>query len=226
MGKESLDTRFEALFEGGRPVEISQIAEALGIGRATVSRLMRRHCTHTCVNQRGAYCVLPAMLGFDRMGFCRIGDLLFYRGGNQLAALVHYVEQSGSGLGLSECKAFFGANVTKQLLALVRVGRLRREREEGRFVYYAADERHCERQRAARQRHGDAETGAEGLLDALAREDRAGLELLVKVLLTVLAHPQFSAKSVALSLIRRGHDTCTEQVRGLMERFVVPGKNS
>jgi len=226
MARESADTRFEALFEDSKPVEISQVTAALGVARATVSRLMRRHHTYTCVNQGGAYCVLPTMLKFDPMGFCRIGKLLFYRGGNQLAALVHYVEQSETGLNLSECKAFFGANVTKQLLALVKAGRLRREREGGRFVYYAADDRHCDRQQEARRQHSSAETAAETLVEALEREDRAGLELLIKVLLTILAHPEFSAKSTALSLIRRGHNTCTEQVGRLMERFAVRGKNS
>jgi hypothetical protein len=58
----------------------------------------------------------------------------------------------------------------------------------------------------------------------LAHESRENLELLVKVLLTCLRHPAFSAKAVALSLIRRGEKTCTAQVAELLRRFGAGGK--
>ena len=224
MGRHVSESEFKALFEGGRPARISEIGPGLGVSRSTVSRLMRRHRTYTSVNAGGAYCALPSMCRFDGSGFCRIGKLLFFRDGNQLAAVVRYVDNSEAGVRLAECKAFFGVNTTMQVLGLVKRGRLRRESDQGRFVYYSARKGRYEQQRAARRAGRDAAVGAATLAEALAREDRDSLELLVNVLLTCLRHPEFSAKSVALSLIRRGCRTCTEQVRDLLKRFEIGKK--
>jgi hypothetical protein len=166
------------------------------------------------------------MLTFDPTGFARIGKMLFYRGGNQLAALVRYVECSEAGCGLRECKGFFAANVTKQLLALVKTGRLRREKRDGVFVYFSADESRCSEQQKARQHAEEDATTHLTVAEMLVREDKESLELLVKVLLTCLAHPQFNAKSVALSLARRGESICTAWVREMFERFDIVKKGS
>jgi len=130
---------------------------------------------------------------------------------------------------LSEINAAMGSKMAMQVLNLVRDERLQRRTCNARFVYFAADPGTSESQ--IRQREGGSrETGPlppeERLGQFLAEESRESIELLVKVLVTCLRHPRFSAKSVALSLIRRGERTSSEQVRELFERFALRGKNS
>jgi hypothetical protein len=225
------EEEFRALFAGGAPVRIAGMAAALGVDRSTVARLMRRHGTLTSINADAAWCILPERCRFDRLGFWETGGVRFFRDGNQLAAAVRAVEASEAGLELPAVSAAVGSRAAVQALGLVRAGRLRREAWDGRYVYFAADGAAAERQKAARQAAHSAAAGPapvreESLAEALARESRETLELLVKVLLTCLRHPGFGPKSVALSLLRRGEKTCTAQVAGLLRRFGAGGKNS
>jgi len=220
---------FRSLFSNGKPVRISRMVEILGVDRSTVTRQMRKHGTLTSINRNAAFCVLAEMCGFDEAGFCRFGETRFYRDGNQRDAICRLVCRSGEGMDLPEINAAMGSKMAMQVLNLVRDGRLQRRKCNARFVYFAADSDTSEGQ--IRQREGGCEQTAplppeESLGQFLAEESRESIELLVKVLLTCLRHPHFSAKSVALSLIRRGERTSTEQVRELFEQFALRGKNS
>jgi hypothetical protein len=225
------EEEFRGLFADGRPVRIGSIAERLGVDRSTVARLMRRHGTLTSINADAAWCVLAERCRFDRLGLWETGGVRFFRNGNQLAAIVRVVEASEAGLELPAISAAVGSRAAVPALGLVRAGRVQREAWDGRYVYFAADGAAAQRQKAARQAArsaaaGPAPAAEEGLAEALAREGRETLELLVKVLLTCLRHPGFSPKSVALSLLRRGERTCTAQVADLLRRFGAGGKNS
>jgi hypothetical protein len=222
---------FRELFAEGRPVRIAGLAGALGVERSTAARLMRRHGTLTSINADAAWCVLPERCRFDRLGFWETGGVRFFRDGNQLDAIVRVVEASEAGLELPAISAAVGSRAAVPALGLVRAGRVQREAWDGRYVYFAEDGAAAYRQKAARQATrsaaaGPAPVAQEGLAEALAREGRETLELLVKILLTCLHHPGFSPKSVALSLLRRGEKTCTAQVAELLRRFGAGGKNS
>jgi hypothetical protein len=221
--------QFRSLFRRGKPVRISGIAKVLGVDRSTVTRRMRRHGTLTSVNRNAAFCVLPEMCRFDELGFCRFGEVLFFREGNQRDAICHVVANSACGMSLPEINEVMGGKMATQALGLVRSGRLRRRRYDSGYVYFAADAGIFEAQVARRREAGRAKSEAtpeERLGQFLAEGSRESVELLAKVLVTCLRHPQFSAKGVALSLIRRGERTSTEQVRQWFDQFALRGKNS
>jgi len=226
MGRHIRDDEFRKLFESAQPVRISEIMRRLGTSRATVTRLLARHHAYTSVNGGGFHCVLPSMCRFDPEGFCRIGGFLFFRHGNQRQAVCGYVEGSEAGVPAAQATEFFGVSMAMQLLRLSREGRLWREKRDGVFVYFSADETRRAEQRRRRQRAEQDQTAQLTVTEMLVREDRESLELLVKVLLTCLAHPEFSAKSVALSLARRGESVCTAWVREMFERFDIAKRGS
>ena len=221
---------FRSLFHRGKPVRISRIVEILEVDRSTVTRLMRRHGTLTSINRNAAFCVLPGMCRFDESGFCRIGEMRFFRDGNQRDAICRLVAESNKGMALPDINAAMGAKMAMQALNLVRGGRLKRRKYNGAFVYFASDAETSERQFGLREEASGEKVAApspeERLGQFLAEESRESVELLAKVLLTCLRHPRFSARSVALSLIRRGKQTSTRQVREWFERFALRGKNS
>jgi len=107
MGRHIQDDEFRELFDSGQPVRISDISRRLGTSRTTVTRLLARHHAYTSVNGGGLHCVLPSMCRFDPDGFCRIGQLLFSRHGNQREAICHYVGASEAGMRTAEVSEFF-----------------------------------------------------------------------------------------------------------------------
>ena len=219
---------FRNLFPRGKPIRIADIAGKLGVDRSTVTRQMRKHRACTSVNCNAAFCVLPDACRFDALGFCSVGPALFFRDGNQLDAIVRLVENSDSGMDLAALNAVFGVKVAVQTLKLVKASRLQRRKLQGRYVYFAAAEATASRQ--LEQREAPPATNKVHVQatvnELLGAESRETLELLVKILLTCLRHPDFSAKGVALSLIRRGEQTCTKQVRQLLDTFALGKKNS
>lgn len=218
---------FRELFRRGKPVRISRIAEVLEVNRSTVTRQMRRHRTLTSINRNSAFCVLPEMCRFDELGFCRFGETLFFRDGNQLDAICHVVAHSDCGMSLPEINSVMGIKVATQALQLVRAGRIQRLRHDSGYVYFAADKEIFKEQVEQREGASREVSGPEERLGQfLAEASRENVELLIKVLLTCLRHPQFSAKSVALSLIRRGEQTSARQIRQWFDEFSLRGKNS
>ncbi|NQU21783.1 MAG: hypothetical protein HQ567_10915 [Candidatus Nealsonbacteria bacterium] len=218
---------FRALFSSGRPVKVACVRETLGVNRATVWRLMRRHGGRRSVNHNKAFCALPEMCRFDSLGFCELRGIVFFRDGGQLAAIVRLVMRSEAGMSLTHLHDVMKVDVAMQVLRLVREGRLQRKGKPREYVYVAADEQVAAQQLA--RRHSALQNAEKGkarqtLVEQLAEESREDLQLLVSVLLTCLRHPQFNAKSVALSLLRRGCRTCTEQVGELFERFEIARK--
>lgn len=219
---------FRNLFPHGKAIRIADIAGKLGVDRSTVTRQMRKHRTYTCVNCNAAFCVLPDACAFDALGFCSIGPALFFRDGNQLDAIVRLVENSDQGMDLAALNEIFGVKVAVQTLKLVKAKRLQRRKLQGRYVYFAAAEATAASQ--FEQRQGPAATNKVDVQatvnELLGAESHETLELLVKILLTCLHHPDFNAKSVALSLIRRGEQTYTKQVQQLLDTFARGKKNS
>jgi len=218
--------RFRSLFAEGRPVRITGIAEQLGVCRATVTRQMRAHGTFTSVNRAGAFCALPTMCRFDALGFCSLHKIVFFRDGNQHDAIVRVVHRSEGGVIVAHIDRVIGSRCAMQMLRLVRSGKIQRRKLDGQYVYLSADSAVAEQQWQQRQPAGESQSREQALAEYLAQESRDSVELLVKVLMTCLRHPRFNAKSVALSLIRRGEQVTTAQVRDLLERLGVRGKNS
>ena len=169
---------------------------------------------------------MPRMCRFDASGFYETRGIVFFRDGNQLDAIVRLVEESEAGMTLGEVRAAMKLAPAMQLLRLVQERRLRRIGKTRSYVYVAADAARADEQRRRRavERGETPDDEEKPLTQRLAEESRGNLELLVEVLLTCLRHPEFTAKGVALSLIRRGRRTCTEHVRELLERFEVAKK--
>ncbi len=221
------EDEFRALFDAGRPLRIADLPAKLGVHPTTVWRLMERHGAIRSVNRNAGFCVLPRMCRFDAPGFHETRGILFFRDGNQLDAIVRLVEASEAGMTLGEVRAAMNLNPPMQLLGLVHEGRLRRDGKPRSYVYLAGDAARADEQRRRRRAAERGETpdvDEKPVTQRLAEESRGNLELLVEVLLTCLRHPEFTAKAVALSLIRRGRRTCTAQVRELLERFDVAKK--
>jgi len=220
---------FLALFDSGQPVRIMAIAPQLNTTRSTTTRLMRRHATLTSINYSGAFCVLPGMCRFDSLGFCSFGGIRFFRDGNQLASIVHLVNESDAGLGVGEINSGIGAKAAMQSLNLVRARRLQRRKNGRHFIYLAADaaiaDKQIARREAIRQESQKPVDPQQQLEDYLTSQSRDNVELLVKILVLCLQHPQFSASRVAALLIRRGEQTCVKQIKDLMERFAHCQKN-
>ncbi len=68
-------------------------------------------------------------------------------------------------------------------------------------------------------------TGKESLNSTILKETFESLRDIVMILVTFINNPEFTPKSVALSLTRRGMNMTTEKVKAVFEKYDLAKKN-
>jgi predicted house-cleaning noncanonical NTP pyrophosphatase (MazG superfamily) len=203
-----------------------EIMVKFALGHGAVKANFNKLGTLTSFNCKGQYYILPEEHSFDESGLLFIGDAGFFKGGNLLAAICHLVEISDSGLGARELDKMLKTSTHSQLPKLYRSGRLQRELAGDRaghgYIYFSLEKTRFEAQHAAYF------SVKEEVQDVVEAEEIVPEELpdVVEVLLTLISHPDFSAKSIALSLQRRGRKVSFDFVQRTFLQYGLSKKNS
>lgn len=205
----------------GKPHSIEEIRNHFNTSRIVAYREMVRIKALRSINKTGYY-ILPQPGNSTRGGLLRIEEKVFFAAGGLKEALVHLIAKSTSGMTAKDLEGKVGTNPRVQLLNLSQKGRVYREKFGGSFAYFSPDtqerKRQLDRRRAKFKR--DYNPGIPDHLDTLP------LELIIKILLTFIQHPDFSPKSIALSLVRRGERITTRLVESVFVKYGLCKKNS
>ena len=117
-------------FNDGKPHPVDELEKRFKISRVVVYREMGRIEALRSINKTGYY-ILQGCSRFNRNGFFKVDDKVFFSGGDLSEALVHLVSKSCSGMNLRELKKTVCVPVEVQLLNLTQKGRLYREKFGG-----------------------------------------------------------------------------------------------
>lgn len=94
---------------------------------------------HTSYNKNGRYYALPEVVDFDNHGLWRWSGIFFSRWGNLKQTLVKLIHCSEAGLNSREIGALLQLDPRSFLSAFAGHEQIRREKTQGRFVYYGTD---------------------------------------------------------------------------------------
>jgi len=221
--KPSKQDKIETFIQREGVVQLSHIMKKFSLSKSGAFPYLKKIGALTSFNSRGQFYILPQYHTFDENGLLFFDNVGFYSGGNLLAAICHLVEISPQGLGVRELNQMLRTDTHSQLPALHRNGRLQRESFSNRpgnaYIYFSPDKAVSETQRKAR--FAPKESAVEVPEVEIAPEE---LPDVIDVLLTLLAHPDFSAKSVALSLQRRGRNVTSRFANRVFQAFGLPKK--
>jgi hypothetical protein len=128
---------------------------------ATVFRKLSELDYHTSYSHGGRFYTLDEIARFDRLGLWSFRQVWFSRSGTLVATVEALVEGAEAGYDTAELEAILHVEPKQALLALVRKGRLARDKLGGRYVYFSAHGANRRSQLGARQVY-DAEPGALG----------------------------------------------------------------
>ena len=137
-------------FRARKVCTISELTDLLECSTATTRRRIKEWKTHTSYNNNGKYYALPDIINFDANGLWRFGATFFSRYGNLRQTLVGVVANSLAGLCAAELRELLGVEPRSFLSLFRNIPDLRREKHQGRFVYFAADEMIYREQRRRR----------------------------------------------------------------------------
>jgi hypothetical protein len=126
-------------FRRQKILTLVEAARLLGRTVHTARRWLKAQKVHRSYNKNGRYYTLPDVPKFDTHGLWRWRGVFFSRYGNLTKTVIGLVRGSEAGLDGTELGKLIGLVPRSFLFAFAKHPELRREKVQGRFVYYAAD---------------------------------------------------------------------------------------
>ena len=118
---------------------LGEVAELIHSSIHTARRRLKEWRAHTSYNQNGRYYALPDIPEFDGDGLWRWRGVFFSRYGNLKQTVAELIRRSQAGLDASQMRSLLGLDPRSFLSAFADHPQIKREKTQGRFVYYCAD---------------------------------------------------------------------------------------
>ena len=169
--------RARKAFRRRKILTLDELTELIPGSIHTARRRLKQWRAHTSYNQNGRYYALPEVPEFDGEGLWRCRGVFFSRYGNLKQTVVELVRRSQAGLDAGEMGSLLGLDSRSFLSAFAGHPQIKREKTQGRFVYYCAGGSDCAEQqqrRGARNAKGRQPTPSEAiaiLVEKIKRPD-------------------------------------------------------
>jgi hypothetical protein len=122
-------------------ITVAEVASVFSCSVKTARRRLKQWKAITSYNENGGYYTLPNIPSFDVHGLWGYRGIRFSRHGNLKQTIIRLVENSHAGLDAAEMGDLLGIYVRSFLTSLRNHPNLRREKIQGRFVYFTAKEK-------------------------------------------------------------------------------------
>lgn len=168
-------------------------------------------------SERSAFKAADAsgLLPIIELGLWQYRKARFSRYGSLPETLVALSSESGAGYDGREFSEILGVRAGPELSRLFRLGRIRREKLGGCFIYVSSDEKQRERQLRRRE------------AEVRKAEERARLpvsETVLAVLVELVRHPGLEPESLVRRLKRKGVPVTKGEVENIFTRYDLAGK--
>ena len=136
MDETAAGKRFQRL----KVLTIEQLVGLLESSVITARRQLKKWKAYTSFNMNGRYYTLPGIPRFDENGIWKYQRILFSKYGTLTQTICQLIGRSETGLSASQiAQVVEVASNSSVFSRLQRVPGIRRERQQGRFVYFSAE---------------------------------------------------------------------------------------
>ena len=207
MGTTSDDTRvLNAIFRR-KVVTVDVLSSYLGSSVKTARRRLRLWEAHTSYNKNGRFYTLPGIAEFDANGLWAYRSVRFSEHGNLKQTAIELIRLSRAGLDAAEMSDLLGIPVRSFLSSLRKQTDTRREKVQGRFVYFSAVEQEFIEQKNHRV--------AMDRITQLPRDIDA-----ISILVETIKSPHLDAEALSTRLRQQ---SCTVTPKSIMNLFTYHG---
>jgi hypothetical protein len=218
----------KTLFSAKKAVKYDLIKEKLNhVSEISIRKYLKQLGAQSSINRNSRFYILPTQHSFDERGLLYLKEVVFHRDNTLLKAIVSIVEQSEKGLRTAEIDECLKTKTRFQLTQLHKKNKLSRDGNRGvnGYTYYSSDEATQTRQKTQRKELAkQQEQKLQEIESSLDKRENLAESDVIEVMLTLINHPDFSAKSVALSLQRRGYSCSVELVKNIFKVYGLSGK--
>jgi hypothetical protein len=184
-------------------ITIQELAALLAASLPTTRRRLKAWNALTSYNKNGRYYVLPDVPQFDAHGLWHYRDISFSQYGNLTETLIQLVEHSQAGLTASEVGELLRLDPRSFLWLFRNHPALKRDKREGRFVYFAAKAEIYRQQK-----------GLRATMDAKA-ELPSDIQA-VAILVEIIKHPQGDIRQLCAHLKRQQVAVSQQDIMNLL----------
>ena len=207
MSRESdaLVEKAQKVFRRRMILTLGEVAELIHSSIHTARRRLKEWRALNSYNHNGRYYALPDVPEFDANGLWQRRGVFFSQYGNLKQTVVELVRRSQAGLDAGEMRSLLGLDPRSFLSAFAKHPQLRREKTQGRFVYYCSDPAVYGKQRQRRW-----------ALNAKGRQPTP-FEA-VAILVEKIKHPALSNEALSRRLKRQNVSVEPEIIQNLFVR--------
>ena len=126
-------------FRRRKVMTLEEVAELVDSSIHTARRRLKEWRAHTSYNQNGRFYALPDVPAFDGDGLWHWRGVFFSRYGNLKQTVVELIRRSSAGVDAGEIGSLLGLDPRSFLSSFADHPQIKREKAQGRFVYYCAD---------------------------------------------------------------------------------------
>ncbi len=127
------------VFRRHKVMTLGEVAELVHSSIHTARRRLKEWQAHTSYNQNGQYYALQNVPEFDADGLWHWRGVFFSQYGNLKQTVVELIRHSSAGLDAGEMGSLLGLDPRSFLSSFADHPQIKREKSQGRFVYYCAD---------------------------------------------------------------------------------------
>jgi len=141
MAKTSKDKTIIRAINQKKIITIDTLTSLLSSSVTTSRRRLKLWEAITSYNENGRYYTLPGIPDFDANGLWCYRQVHFSRYGNLKNTIIHLVTESKRGLDAADMYELLGVTVRSFLSSLKNHPDLKREKIQGRFIYFSGEEK-------------------------------------------------------------------------------------
>lgn len=171
---------------------IDELVNLLQCAAITARRRLKQWSAFTSINHNGRYYTLPQIPVFDENGLWRYQSVLFSNHGNLRQTIIELIRRSTAGMSAAELAPVVDLAPSSYLFTQIsKTAGIRREKHQGRFVYFADT---IERYRQQKQ------TRTKWLADTYQPTDAEAVVILVEF----IKHPGIDMAQLSRKVKKRG----------------------
>ena len=181
---------------------IDDLSTLLNSSVKTAGRRLKLQEAYTSYNENARYYTFPGIPNFDVHGLWSYNQVRFSRYGNLKQTIIHVIQQSQCGLDAAELADMLGMPVRSVLTSLQKHSDLKREKIQGRFVYFSAIEKDYTNQKDNRS--------------AMTRSIQLPSDIeAIAILLETIKKPQLSVEELSLALRDKNYRISPQSIQNL-----------
>jgi len=191
-------------FHRMKVLTIEQLVDLLKSSVMTARRRLKKWEALTSFNQNGRYYTLPKIPQFDNHGIWKYQRILFSKYGNLKQTIIELLRRSEAGLSAREVAHIVEIPSNSSIFSqLQRVSGIRREKHQGRFVYFSDHRERYQRQKSLLSRSQAA---------ALPSDEEA-----VLILVQYIKHPHLGIKELSEKVAGQGKRIDPSVIQSFLE---------